>query len=250
MVKGARLGSLTRAPSLTTLIFSLVVMLSCPVMSSSFGASDTEILLKFKGSLQHSNALNNWDPNVEPCERNRGNWAGVICLNGNVRGLQLENMGLMGTIDVDSLVSLRYLRTLSFMNNTFTGTMPTIKKLSALRSVYLSYNHFSGEIPDDAFAGMSLLKKVFLTNNEFTGKIPSSLATLPGLLVLRLDENKFQGHIPNFQQKDSLKKFNVSNNNLEGPIPASLSNLETSSFSGNNFLHLTPMRSGSLDHKK
>ena len=232
MLMGARLATRapTRSSSSTFLFFIFVVMLSCMIMSS-FG-EDMEILLKFKESLSHSKAINNWNPNVSPCNGNRGNWVGVICYNGKIWGLQLENMGLMGTIDVDALVSLRYLRTISFMNNTFAGPIPSIKKLSALKSVYLSYNHFSGEIPDDAFADMGSLKKVFLANNEFTGKIPSSLARLPRLLVLTLDGNKFEGQIPHFPQK-GLRKFNVSNNNLEGPIPSSLSKMNANSFSGN-----------------
>jgi hypothetical protein len=235
MLMGARLARLMRAP-IPTIFFALVIMLSCIVMSS-FSASDTEILIKFKDSLAHSKALHNWDPNVVPCEgRNRGNWVGVICFNGNVRGLQLENMGLMGTIDVDCLIMLRCLRTLSFMNNTFAGPMPDVKKLSALRSLYFSYNHFSGEIPDDAFEGMGSLKKVFLSNNEFTGKIPSSLASLHRLMLLGLDGNKFEGQIPDFQQK-GLKRLNVSNNDLKGPIPASLSKMDSNSFLGNHFSH-------------
>jgi len=235
MLTGARWATLMRAPSPhALLIFALahvVILLSFTAMKS-FGASDTEILMKFKESLGNAKTLDNWDPNVSPCEGNRGRWVGVICFNGNIRGLQLENEGLTGTIDVDSLVSLRHLRTLSFMNNTLAGPMPNIKKLSALKSVYLSYNHFSGEIPDDAFEGMSYLKKVFLSNNDFTGRIPSSLTALPRLMVLTLDENKFEGQIPSFEQKN-LKKFNVSNNNLEGPIPVSLSMMDSNCFSGN-----------------
>ncbi|XP_059458959.1 pollen receptor-like kinase 4 [Corylus avellana] len=242
MLMGARLARLTRAPSPPPFFayVGIYIMLSCTAMSSSFSASDAEILTKFKASLAHSKALKNWDPDVIPCEGNRGNWVGVICLNGNVRGLQLENMGLMGTIDVDCLVTLSFLRTLSLMNNTFTGPIPDVKKLSALKSLYLSYNHFSGEIPDAAFEGMRSLKKVFLTNNEFTGRIPLSLASLPRLMLLGLDGNKFDGLIPDFHQKN-LKKFNVSNNDLKGPIPASLSKMDSNSFSGNEELCGPPL---------
>jgi len=249
MITGARWAKLRRAPSPAAFIFfTLVVMLSWTVVPS-FGASDKEILMKFKKSVTHANALSNWDPKVSPCEGNRGNWVGVICVKGSVRGLMIENRGLTGTIDVDSLVSLRHLTTLSFMNNTFAGPWPDIKKLSALRSVYLSYNHFSGEIPDDAFAGMSFLQKVFLANNEFTGKIPSSLAALPRLFMLGLAGNNFEGQIPNFQQKN-FKKFNVSNNNLEGPIPASLSKIRSDSFSGNENLCGPPLESCDFYRKR
>jgi Leucine-rich repeat (LRR) protein len=234
MLMGARLARLTRAPSPPP-FFAIVVIfiiLSCTAMSS-FSASDAEILTKFKASFAHPKALKNWDPDVIPCQGNRGNWVGVICLNGHVRGLHLESMLLMGTIDVDSLVALRFLRALSLMNNTFTGPMPDVKKLSALKSLYLSNNRFSGEIPDGAFEGMRSLKKVFLANNEFTGRIPLSLASLPRLMFLGLDGNKFDGLIPDFHQK-GLKMFNVSNNDLKGPIPASLSKMDSNSFSGNN----------------
>ncbi|KAG6727356.1 pollen receptor-like kinase 4 [Carya illinoinensis] len=243
MLTGARWATLMRAPSPHALLifaFAHVVILLSFTAMKSFGASDTEILMKFKESLGNAKTLDNWDPNVSPCEGNRGRWVGVICFNGNIRGLQLENEGLTGTIDVDSLVSLRHLRTLSFMNNTLAGPMPNIKKLSALKSMYLSYNHFSGEIPDDAFEGMSYLKKVFLSHNGFTGRIPSSLTALPRLMVLTLDENKFEGQIPNFEQKN-LKKFNVSNNNLEGPIPVSLSIMDSNCFSGNQYLCGPPL---------
>ncbi|KAJ1382189.1 Serine-threonine/tyrosine-protein kinase, catalytic domain [Sesbania bispinosa] len=123
--------------------------------------------------------------------------------------LRLESMGLTGIIDLGSLGSMPALRSLSLMNNTFVG-----------------------EIPDDAFVGLDKLRKIYLANNEFTGKIPSSLATLPSLLILKLDSNKFHGQIPNFPHK-YLKIINLSNNELKGPIPANLSTFDPSSFSGN-----------------
>jgi len=117
------------------------------------------------------------------------------------------------------------------MNNTLTGGFPDLKKLGSLRSVYLSYNHFAGEIPSDCFSGLRFLQKVLLSNNELEGEIPSSLAELPRLVVFRADGNKFSGKIPDFRQQ-SLKKINISNNDLEGPIPQSLSKMDLTGFSG------------------
>lgn len=225
--------SLVRAPNPYVLIFFFTVLWCC---MSSFGAradnAESDVLLSFKDSLSNAGrALSSWNSSVSPCRGNRGNWIGVLCFNGKVRGLRLENMGLKGVVDVNYLASMPHLRTLSVMNNTFAGSMPDLKKLSKLRSVYLSYNHFSGEIPGDAFLGMRYLKKISLTHNEFTGKIPSSLAALPRLMELRLDGNKFQGPIPDLQQP-SLKRLNVSNNELDGPIPATLTKMDATSFSG------------------
>ncbi|KAI3437272.1 Protein kinase domain-containing protein, partial [Psidium guajava] len=201
--------------------------------ATTFGASsEADVLLKFKSSLDdEKNALANWNGG-SPCAGEQANWIGVLCTNGSVWGLQLENMGLEGEIDVDTLMGLPSLRTLSFMNNNFDGPMPEIKKLEALKSLFLSHNRFSGEIPANAFEGMSYLKKLHLAGNQFKGAIPSSLTQLPRLLELSLEGNQFTGQVPEFEQNDLLL-LNVSNNQLDGPIPASLANMNSSSFSGN-----------------
>lgn len=207
---------------------------------SSSEASESETLLKFKASLQPNDALISWNGSTTPCSLHNVNWVGVHCGKGKVKGLRLENMGLNGFIDVDLLALLSNLRTISFMKNNFDGPLPDLKKLSALRSVYLSNNNFSGEIPYDAFSGMLRLRRVHLAHNQFAGSIPTSLITLPKLLELRLEDNHFDGQIPDFQQ-ESLNYFNVSGNELEGPIPNSLSGMDSSSFSGNLELCGKPM---------
>ena len=158
----------------------------------------------------------------------------MLCLNDVFFGLRLEGMGLGGLIDVEALAGLTHLRTISFMNNGFEGPMPDVKKLGALRGLFLSNNRFSGKIKDDAFFGMRALRKVYLANNEFVGKIPKSLSELPKLADLLLDDNQFEGEIPDFSSM-GLRTVNLANNKLEGPIPASLSNVSPSSFSGKSF---------------
>ncbi|KAL2479194.1 Pollen receptor-like kinase 1 [Forsythia ovata] len=228
----------------TTFVISLLLLLLVflPTLSMGDDQGDAnKALLNFKGSLANTEeALANWNSSISPCNGNYGNWNGVLCFNGYVWGLQLEKMNLRGQIDVDSLIPLRALRTLSFMSNSFEGQMPDWRKLGALKSLFLSNNQFSGQIPDDAFNGMTSLKKVFMANNKFTGKIPTSLAKSPRLIELRLDNNQFTGPIPEFRP-DNLKQLNVSNNQLEGPIPAVVSNLDPSSFSGNRGLCGKPL---------
>lgn len=217
-------GQLLSSDTTISLFFFLLFLLNLNV---SFSESDAEILLKFKSSLENTAALANWVGPNPPCS----GWKGVLCDKGHVWGLKLENMGLHGVIDVETLAKLPDLRSVSFMNNDFEGSLPNLARQGALKTIYLSNNKFSGEIPENAFHGMLSLKKLHLDNNKFSGEIPATLARLPKLMELTLQDNEFEGAIPNFQQK-SLKTFNASNNRLAGQIPQSLTHFDASLFSG------------------
>ncbi|XP_010479523.1 PREDICTED: pollen receptor-like kinase 5 [Camelina sativa] len=229
------------------IIFTTVL---CPVAMSQVvvPGSDADCLLRFKDTLANGSEFSSWDPLTSPCQGNTANWFGVLCSN-YVWGLQLEGMGLTGKLNLDPLVPMKNLRTISFMNNNFNGPMPHVKRFSSLKSLYLSNNRFSGEIPADAFQGMPHLKKILLANNAFRGTIPSSLATLPMLLEMRLNGNQFQGQIPYFQQRD-LKLASFENNDLDGPIPESLRNMDPGSFAGNKDLCDAPLSPCSLSSPK
>lgn len=220
-----------RRPRRITLFF---IFLSCLVLVVA-SSSDSEILLKVKNNLQNSNnnnaLLSSWSTSTSPCSGDRANWEGVLCYQGQVHGLKLENMGLKGVIDVESLKELPYLRSISFMNNNFDGPWPEVNKITGLKSLYLSDNKFSGLIPDQAFEGMQWLKKIHLSNNQFEGHIPASVALLSRLLELRLEGNKFTGVLPELQTSE-LKSFSVANNLLRGEIPFHLRKMSASAFSG------------------
>ncbi|KAG7023339.1 Pollen receptor-like kinase 1, partial [Cucurbita argyrosperma subsp. argyrosperma] len=218
-------------PATITSVILIVISLELIVC---WGAhTDAEALLKFKSSLEISNdALRDWGPESSPCSENKANWVGIICHKGHVWGLKLEHMGLKGSIDMESLEGIPFLRIISLKNNNFEGSLPDVKRVGALKSLFLSGNQFSGSIPGDSFSNMMSLKKVHLAHNQFEGPIPWSLVELPRLLELRLEGNKFSARIPNFQQK-AFKSFNISHNDqLHGPIPQALSRMDPSSFSG------------------
>ncbi|KAK3123868.1 hypothetical protein QOZ80_8AG0637290 [Eleusine coracana subsp. coracana] len=213
------------------------------VLASSQAPEAADALLKLKSGITDPNgALASWAAGTSPCgDGGASTWAGVMCdKDVGVHGLQLEKMGLSGTLDLAALKPVRGLRSLSFMDNAFAGPMPEVKHIGGLRAVFLSGNRFSGPIPGDAFAGMGSLKKVVLSQNGFSGPVPASLADAPKLLELRLDGNKFQGRIPDLRQTE-LKDVDFANNELEGEIPAGLKSISADKFAGNKKLCGAPL---------
>ncbi|KAK2646110.1 hypothetical protein Ddye_021305 [Dipteronia dyeriana] len=220
---------------LVFLFHHIIFFIPCSSLPTD-SAALKNILLKFKSSLSNTTALSNWDGKSPPCNKENIttlNWKGIFCSNGYIRGIHLPNMGLTGTVDLSLLVDLKEdLRNLNFADNSFQGPLPDLNIFGALKSAFLSNNQFSGTIPDDAFKGMGSLKKLHLSNNTFTGPIPKSLTNLANLIELKLQDNKFEGQIPYFQDP-KLQVFNVSNNNLVGTIPPSLGKMDPSFFTGN-----------------
>ncbi|CAI0376267.1 unnamed protein product [Linum tenue] len=211
----------SKPPPLPSLIITLIILTTSSTCFFPLALADeAEVLLTFKKSLSNPAALQTWNATVSPpCNRDSSDWAGLRCTDGAVEKLILDNMGLVGIIDVDSLSQLPKLRTFSAMGNNFDGPIPPFSKLS-LKNLYLSGNKFSGEIPADAFKGMASLKDLYLGSNRFVGPLPGSLVGLNKLSELGLEGNQFSGSIPDLQQP--LTAFNVSGNDLAGPIPGNL----------------------------
>ncbi|RZB61541.1 Receptor-like protein EIX2 [Glycine soja] len=91
--------------------------------------------------------------------------------------------------------------------------------LLLLKSIDLSSNHFSGEIPleiENLFGLVSLN----LSRNHLTGAIPSNIGKLTSLDFLDLSRNHLIGSIPwSLTQIDRLGMLDLSHNNLSGEIP-------------------------------
>ncbi|XP_027357238.1 receptor-like protein EIX2 [Abrus precatorius] len=107
--------------------------------------------------------------------------------------------------------------------------------LFLLKSIDLSSNNFSGEIPaeiEDLFALISLN----LSRNNLRGEIPSNIGKLASLEFLDLSRNQFVGSIPwSLTQIDRLTMLDLSHNHLRGAIPTGtqLQSFNASSYEDN-----------------
>ena len=92
-------------------------------------------------------------------------------------------------------------------------------ELHLLKSIDLSSNHFSEEIPVEIEDLLGLVS-LNLSRNNLIGKIPSNIGKLASLEFLDLSRNQLVGSIPtSLTQIDRLSMFDLSHNYLTGKIP-------------------------------
>ncbi|XP_008375192.1 receptor-like protein EIX1 [Malus domestica] len=109
------------------------------------------------------------------------------------------------------------------------------KILGFVKSMDLSCNFLSGEIPEELTSLMEL-QSLNLSYNRFTGRIPSKIGNMAKLESLDFSMNQLHGGIPpSMTTLTFLSHLNLSNNKLTGRIPEStqLQSLNQSSFVGN-----------------
>ncbi|KEH25999.1 receptor-like protein [Medicago truncatula] len=107
--------------------------------------------------------------------------------------------------------------------------------LYLLKSIDLSSNHFSEEIPPE-IADLIQLVSLNLSRNNLTGKIPSNIGNLTSLDFLDLSRNNLFGSIPpSLSHIDRLSVLDLSHNQLSGEIPTStqLQSFNPSSYEDN-----------------
>ena len=104
-----------------------------------------------------------------------------------------------------------------------------------VKSIDLSKNNFSGEIPKE-LTSLQGLQSLNLSFNIFTGRIPESIGDMRSLESIDFSRNQLSGEIPpSISSLNFLSQLNLSNNKLIGKIPSStqLQSLDASGFIGN-----------------
>ncbi|KAJ1376473.1 Leucine-rich repeat [Sesbania bispinosa] len=126
-----------------------------------------------------------------------------------------------------------------------------------LKSIDLSSNHLTGEIPTEIECLFGLVS-LNLSRNNLNGEIISKIGNLKSLEFLDLSRNHLSGRIPSsLAQIDRLTMLDLSNNHLNGKIPigTQIQSFNASSFEGNSNLCGEPLdrkclEDEPIDHQK
>ena len=137
---------------------------------------------------------------------------------GMVENEQLDSAMLVikGQI-VEYGTILRLVKSIDLSRNNFSGEIPKeVTSLQGLQSLNLSFNTFIGRIPE-SIGVMGLLESMDFFGNQLSGKISPSMSNLTFLSQLNLSNNKLIGKIPLSTQLESLDASSFVGNKLCGP---------------------------------
>ena len=121
--------------------------------------------------------------------------------------------------------------------------------LTNLKSLWLTNNQFTGEIPAE-LGGLANLVTLVLRSNQLSGEIPEELGDLANLVTLVLRSNQLSGEIPEeLGGLTKLRRLDLQFNQFTGEIPAelgNLTNLEKLLLNYNQFTGEIPVELGGL----
>lgn len=203
---------------------SLCFFLFClptPSLSAKCHPQDKKVLKQIEKALAIPPYFQSWTPDTSCCD----DWYGIECDpdTGRVTSLKLDDGSVVSGQIPDAVGNLPYLKTLILHKcPNLRGPLPqSLKRLTNLSMLWLTWNNISGPIP--SFLGqLKNLDYINLSFNNFSGPIPASLSQLPKLDYLRLDRNKLTGSIPESLGKLALQSYIIlGHNQLTGKVPKS-----------------------------
>ncbi|XP_018448995.2 receptor-like protein 30 [Raphanus sativus] len=162
-----------------------------------------------------------------------------------LRDLSLDNNQFSGNIPF-SFANYTKLSHLIISNNHFTGEFPLVllNLSTSLSYIVISDNLFKSTLPSD-MSQFQRLKNIDMGGNSFFGYFPTSLFMNPLLGIVSLRKNQFKGPIE-FRNASSFSKLLIlflQQNKFNGPIPKSISkfsNLKNLDLHDNSFTGSVP----------
>lgn len=146
---------------------------------------------------------------------------------GLVTGLQFPGFGCEGSLPLQ-LCDLEFVSTIDFKLNLLQGSLPMrLGDLERLETLILSGNNLSGSLDRKMFIKFSKLRILDLSFNDFSGELPDVFANLTDLEALNMSGNSIEGNLPDSMSSlTQLKSLKLFSNRLTGDIPASFSALQ------------------------
>ena len=190
------------------------------------GQSDFEALIELKKGFQKdpSGVLDSWDSKSLASNGCPENWFGIICSEGHVTSITLNELGIVGDFHFTAITGLEMLQNLSVSNNLFTGTIEGVGSIESLAYLDLSHNSFHGLIPSE-LTHLENLVILNLSSNNFEGKVPSGFGDLEMLNYIDFRGNGFSGDIMDLlSQLGSVVNVDLSSNQFSGSLDLGLGN--------------------------
>ncbi|KAG8363138.1 hypothetical protein BUALT_BualtUnG0000500 [Buddleja alternifolia] len=175
-----------------------------------------------------------WDFKLNPCDNN-SNWKtpkrsdmplynnSVICICSgavcHVESIFLKGQDLAGVLP-PSLAKLPFLKTIDLTRNYLSGNIPPEWASTKLEYMSVIVNRLSGPIPR-YLGNITTLVYMSLESNLFNGTVPAELGKLINLENLILSANNLKGKLP--EELYNLKKLTelrLSSNSFTGKMPS------------------------------
>lgn len=190
------------------------------------GLSDFGALIELKKGFQQdpSGVLDSWDSKSLASDGCPENWFGIICTEGRITSITLNDLGIVGDFRFTTITGLEMLQNLSVSNNLFSGTIEGVGSIESLAYLDLSHNAFHGVMPSD----LTHLENLVLLNlsfNKLEGKVSSGFGDFERLMYIDLRGNGFSGDILHFlSDLGSVVYVDLSSNQFSGSLDLGLGN--------------------------
>ncbi|KAG0628382.1 hypothetical protein M758_1G022900 [Ceratodon purpureus] len=226
---------------------------SVVAVNTTIAPSEVNALLAIRESIHvdPSGALANWS--VKSNSSYCSTWMGVSCDDiGHVISIELTDLMLHGTLN-PTIGNLMHLSYLNLSGNSLYGDLPSnflgckslvvvdlsfnyldgkllaghLYTLPKLEVVNLSYNMFSGLLPEVPEKSCQSLTNLRIAFTNLNGAIPHSLDRCKDLRALVLSSNQLSGNIPiSLGELHKLEDLELDNNTITGNIPSQLASLK------------------------